>query len=814
MQNTALRRSVFIFCFAASASRSTVMPNRLLSLTVKEEEEEEEEDDEDEDEEEGVVMSADEAYTSVLVDVLNSVASSKSAEQIGGFVKGGAVQLLIETINNKGISLDEKALLEEDIPDPQNQGRIAFEIVVGLIEIGEYWTQNESEGEVDPEEADGVMRNAFVDALLEAGEPLFIPFLEMCCAQLRIHATSPLTIVAKILNVIARMMGTGLRAAGTTVTEWPQSVLTFWDTNLDIVAVVGDMLLNKAHELQIKAQNKEALPVPAAEKPKPKKGKKGKKQNKKQKEADTRKAQEQKEGANLIALAEHMSVVETWAELVSSLVLGGLDPAQQAALLMTSVSHSRRKMLTKCKCKACTEIRTQQEELSKAWIHHVANRFFEPQYELVIALLVKSVDLMMNSCLDATLGAGVMEMGMESRGVGECAGLHHAMSALHGLALLNANKLPQSLTPMLLRRAEQMWALMLNDPQGVGTGSDVMFVRILGILQTLTKSAPTVHKHFLRKNMNPPIPTNQETAPNPQDPSSLPSTTQPSPSTTQPSSSTVQPTPSTHPHLLHSVSTFLGACSRRKHSPLLRDALRSVVDTLDLLALEKEMLADEAVNLELDKAIWTSAVTRGLMQGLERDISLALENSHLAADAFRVLSYALSHPDHDIAALVAIELQAGSVGLMEAVKTASLSCHELAFWAQLAWTNLQLIPKEAIAAIEANRPEEELIINTEQDEEDDEVGPGMRGMSGMMGGMMGGMGGLEGMLGGMMGGMGGMEQAFLAQMLSSMMNVDEMGEFGEDDEEEGEYQPPKKQHHGKKGKGSKGSKSGSKHKKR
>lgn len=57
-------------------------------------------------------------------------------------------------------------------------------------------------------------------------------------------------------------------------------------------------------------------------------------------------------------------------------------------------------------------------------------------------------------------------MGMESRGVGECAGLHHAMSALHGLALLNANKLPPSLTPMLLRRAEQMWALMLNDPQG------------------------------------------------------------------------------------------------------------------------------------------------------------------------------------------------------------------------------------------------------------------------------------------------------------------------------------------------------------
>jgi hypothetical protein len=42
----------------------------------------------------------------VLVDVLNSVASSKSPEQIGEFVKGGAVQLLIEAINTKGISLD------------------------------------------------------------------------------------------------------------------------------------------------------------------------------------------------------------------------------------------------------------------------------------------------------------------------------------------------------------------------------------------------------------------------------------------------------------------------------------------------------------------------------------------------------------------------------------------------------------------------------------------------------------------------------------------------------------------------------------
>lgn len=61
----------------------------------------------------------------------------------------------------------------------------------------------------------------------------------------------------------------------------------------------------------------------------------------------------------------------------------------------------------------------------------------------------------------------VSEPGMETPGVGDCAGLHHAMGALHGLALLNAEKLPQSLGPMLLRRAEQMWSLMLKDPHGM-----------------------------------------------------------------------------------------------------------------------------------------------------------------------------------------------------------------------------------------------------------------------------------------------------------------------------------------------------------
>jgi hypothetical protein len=70
--------------------------------------------------------------------------------------------------------------------------------------------------------------------------------------------------------------------------------------------------------LQTRAQNKET--VQAAEKPKAtKKGKKGKK-NKKQKE--TEKAED--EGATLLELAEMMTVVEAWTEVVSSLVMGGL----------------------------------------------------------------------------------------------------------------------------------------------------------------------------------------------------------------------------------------------------------------------------------------------------------------------------------------------------------------------------------------------------------------------------------------------------------------------------------------------------------
>ena len=42
----------------------------------------------------------------MLLDLLSSVASDESPEQISEFVKGGAVKLLIETINNKGISVD------------------------------------------------------------------------------------------------------------------------------------------------------------------------------------------------------------------------------------------------------------------------------------------------------------------------------------------------------------------------------------------------------------------------------------------------------------------------------------------------------------------------------------------------------------------------------------------------------------------------------------------------------------------------------------------------------------------------------------
>lgn len=57
-------------------------------------------------------------------------------------------------------------------------------------------------------------------------------------------------------------------------------------------------------------------------------------------------------------------------------------------------------------------------------------------------------------------------------------------------------------------------------------------------------------------------------------------------------------------------------------------------------------------------------------------------------------------------ATVGRELKLGSVGLTEAIKAASMSCNELAFWAQTAWTSLQSIPKEALDAVEANLPEE------------------------------------------------------------------------------------------------------------
>lgn len=166
-----------------------------------------------------------------------------------------------------------------------------------------------------------------------------------------------------------------------------------------------------------------------------------------------------------------------------------------------------------------------------------------------------------------------MEMGMDSGGVGDCAGLHHALSALHGLSILRPDRLPDSLGPTLLRRAEQMWGLMVKNTQGMlfkvngwdtynlqglGQGSDVMFIRILGILQTLARATKT-HKHNLRRNLTH---------------ISLP----PLVDTANPNASDKNTEKSDTPQtLLHSVVAFLSGCTRRKNSPLLRDALRSVV---------------------------------------------------------------------------------------------------------------------------------------------------------------------------------------------------------------------------------------------
>lgn len=118
-------------------------------------------------------------------------------------------------------------------------------------------------------------------------------------------------------------------------------------------------------------------------------------------------------------------------------------------------------------------------------------------------------------------------------------------------------------------------SFITHNIEGVGSGSDVMFVRILSILQTLTGSAPNEHKHSIRQNMAPPA-------------SQQPSTTEttPSPSSSSSASSSTNPAePSTAPvvaqDLLRSVVSFLGTCSRRKNSPLLRDALRSVVGIMN-----------------------------------------------------------------------------------------------------------------------------------------------------------------------------------------------------------------------------------------
>ena len=51
------------------------------------------------------------ADTSVLLDVLKSLGTEKSQEQISEFVKGGGVSLLIEAINSRGISVDGTFLL-------------------------------------------------------------------------------------------------------------------------------------------------------------------------------------------------------------------------------------------------------------------------------------------------------------------------------------------------------------------------------------------------------------------------------------------------------------------------------------------------------------------------------------------------------------------------------------------------------------------------------------------------------------------------------------------------------------------------------
>jgi hypothetical protein len=58
-------------------------------------------------------------------------------------------------------------------------GRIGSKMVVCLMEA-HLLTPILEDAE---DEEDGTERNAFVDAMVEAGEPVLMPFLDMCCIQ-------------------------------------------------------------------------------------------------------------------------------------------------------------------------------------------------------------------------------------------------------------------------------------------------------------------------------------------------------------------------------------------------------------------------------------------------------------------------------------------------------------------------------------------------------------------------------------------------------------------------------------------------------
>ncbi len=96
-----------------------------------------------------------------------------------------------------------------------------------------------------------------------------------------------------------------------------------------------------------------------------------------------------------------------------------------------------------------------------------------------------------------------------------------------------------------------------------------MCVRLLAILQSLTKGAPAMHKHPIRQSLQ----INVE----PSEIAEASTSKKPIPEKSEKSEKSESEESGKGKNLLHSTTDFLRVCIRRKNSPLLRDAIRLLV---------------------------------------------------------------------------------------------------------------------------------------------------------------------------------------------------------------------------------------------